>query len=1196
MRNNRSWLVLILLAVTAAGLFAVFRIAHAQGCCQYAELDPPYDEITLTLEWYANPSSIAKVQVEPVSGEHLERNVIAARIRPGSEIAYGCPLNVYICPEYCEWDLGRPTNIGASASFTSTGPVWSEWVYWNIPTDTDQVDVSLISDSNCASSLSTVEMTVKLEGPAEPPPPPDDPTDPPPPPVDLVYFADQEVIQAGDCTTLIWEVQNADEVYWEGGLVEGYGDVQVCPDNTTSYTLEVLGADGNWHTRQVTVYVETPSAPEIDYWAADQYLEPGDCTSLGWVVQNAAEVRWEGEPVGPSGESEVCPDATSTYVLEVLGEDGEWRHRELTIVVEPLPAREVQIEYWSDDDRLSLGECTALNWRVEGAEEVLWEGQATVPYGEVEVCPRKSSEYVLEVQDESGNWHQRELRIPVASEPESPAEAECDPHDHNVIMVLTDTRRIAQRTGDDSAWERVWDRLSAYYESGAIDCDGMPHLVDIAETYPSGGYDSRQVEDLIQNTLQDWGFDSASRPLAALAIIGGPKVVPMPILPDPTGQEDGIYSDDAYANLNNDPLQLPDTVVTRLPDGGSADLMLNYIGSLESGDRPRLGSAILASLQTSAHRLRFRTDAALTGPNLDDILTARGGSLHYYLSPIWSIWGHQIGTVDPNLLRVDDFQNNAETILGESSIAELLSMREVLFHYLVPGAANEAWYARDLADDASLITAIDAQTAAQIQPGTHVFALLPGSADLISGDQASYNSIPLALLDGGAHHFIGSTGSLFFLGKNGQYYYGRPNAIVDIDLDAVSGALARYYYLTEASDPATSLFSAKLQYAREIGVAEPVNFKTVHSFIYYGLPERGSNPGAFVSVNTRPLPPGRDWPLQSLADCPSGAHNDCDGDDLEDSLEYKLAARFHPYLIFDEDENLFRGPHPFQAYWQVSPGELNDVQGAFITYVMAYPQDWGIHQIETPGLFSHGRCEFSPVLGVKKGCFDDAGEWIDGIGGFFKKLGKCAGYSVGGQVIPALLPAADLAGFLDNYGLLNLNVNQWLLGHAGDTEAFRIFLSRPNWDLTHIDWKRHHEGFGDEVPIGQAIQEGLQFYDGTHAILYVSEDKHATYPTEQMCESYPHEVFPGCQITFEHCAGWNGNQLYFPGLFPEHNVGEKDYQLMNDLSPIFQGEYVWALGGKFCGGIGSGGGLADEDCAGAMGTMWYHPIDNDPYR
>ena len=90
---------------------------------------------------------------------------------------------------------------------------------------------------------------------------------PPPPPVseDINFRSDAPYVNAGNCTTLRWDVEGVQAVYLDGQGVTGHGSRNVCPCNRTTYRLEVTKLDGSRETREVFIDVygtcETPPEP-----------------------------------------------------------------------------------------------------------------------------------------------------------------------------------------------------------------------------------------------------------------------------------------------------------------------------------------------------------------------------------------------------------------------------------------------------------------------------------------------------------------------------------------------------------------------------------------------------------------------------------------------------------------------------------------------------------------------------------------------------------------------------------------------------------------------------------------------------------------------------------------------------------------------------------------------------------------------
>ena len=80
----------------------------------------------------------------------------------------------------------------------------------------------------------------------------------PAPEARIEFWADDFVVTQGSCTTLRWRVENIDSVFLDGQGVAGNDTRRVCPQDDTTYTLQVRLRDGSTVYRQVTVRVATP--------------------------------------------------------------------------------------------------------------------------------------------------------------------------------------------------------------------------------------------------------------------------------------------------------------------------------------------------------------------------------------------------------------------------------------------------------------------------------------------------------------------------------------------------------------------------------------------------------------------------------------------------------------------------------------------------------------------------------------------------------------------------------------------------------------------------------------------------------------------------------------------------------------------------------------------------------------------------
>jgi len=108
--------------------------------------------------------------------------------------------------------------------------------------------------------------------PAAPTSTPGQPTDTPAPPTpsptpmaEIEFWADDETLQAGDCTTIHWNVENVQAVFLDDQGVTGSGTSDTCPCETETHTLDILFLDGTESSAVITINVSgtcpTPTLP-----------------------------------------------------------------------------------------------------------------------------------------------------------------------------------------------------------------------------------------------------------------------------------------------------------------------------------------------------------------------------------------------------------------------------------------------------------------------------------------------------------------------------------------------------------------------------------------------------------------------------------------------------------------------------------------------------------------------------------------------------------------------------------------------------------------------------------------------------------------------------------------------------------------------------------------------------------------------
>lgn len=151
---------------------------------------------------------------------------------------------------------------------------------------------------------------------------------PPPPPVARcvsLTASRTTITEPGQAVTLTWRTQNANTVTLSGfGAVEKNGSRVVRPNGTTTYTLQVNGANTT-DDCVVRVVLDVPPPPEnarcVSLTASETTIEEGEEITLSWRTENATSITINNgigsvRPVA-AGSIRVSPDDDTTYVATV---------------------------------------------------------------------------------------------------------------------------------------------------------------------------------------------------------------------------------------------------------------------------------------------------------------------------------------------------------------------------------------------------------------------------------------------------------------------------------------------------------------------------------------------------------------------------------------------------------------------------------------------------------------------------------------------------------------------------------------------------------------------------------------------------------------------------------------------------------------------------------------------------------------
>lgn len=186
----------------------------------------------------------------------------------------------------------------------------------------------------------------------------------------------------GECTDLTATGGS----YYMWSTQETTASINVCPTTTTSYTVIVTDMNGCEASADVTVNVNP--LPVADA-GNDVSVCDGDCATL--TATGGVSYLWSD---GQSTASiNVCPAATTTYVVTVTDANGCENTDEVTVTVNPLPVASA-----GADAYICLGDCATLT--ASGGVDYLWSTGDTTQ--DITVCPTDSTLYAVTVTDANG--------------------------------------------------------------------------------------------------------------------------------------------------------------------------------------------------------------------------------------------------------------------------------------------------------------------------------------------------------------------------------------------------------------------------------------------------------------------------------------------------------------------------------------------------------------------------------------------------------------------------------------------------------------------------------------------------------------------------------------------------------------------------------------------------------------------------
>jgi len=195
----------------------------------------------------------------------------------------------------------------------------------------------------------------------------------------------------------------------------------------------------------------TASGVNPNLRADSAYLAASQCTALRWDIDNVNAIYLidggNQQGVGGHDARNVCPGATTTYTLRVVGSDGTTRDFPITINVSGNDG--YSLNFWVDRDTIDAGQCTTLRWDVRNVQAVYLNDEGVAGVSQREVCPNNPQTYNLVITKNDGGRDSRQvtLRVNNAQPQQAAARIRRFDVDRNIVFI-GDCITLEWRTDD----------------------------------------------------------------------------------------------------------------------------------------------------------------------------------------------------------------------------------------------------------------------------------------------------------------------------------------------------------------------------------------------------------------------------------------------------------------------------------------------------------------------------------------------------------------------------------------------------------------------------------------------------------------------------------------------------------------------------------------------------------------------------
>jgi uncharacterized cupredoxin-like copper-binding protein len=191
--------------------------------------------------------------------------------------------------------------------------------------------------------------------------------------------------------------------------------------NTTyNFRLTVKDPGGLQGTASTTVTTSAPPAAPliVQFTATPNQIQPGQTSTLAWVVQGATTVSIQPGlgNVSATGSSTVTPTQTTTYTLTATGPGGTVNATTTVTVGTAGPGNPQIIRFEANPVTIQPGQQSTLSWTTTGATVVTISGVGTVtPNGNTSVSPAQTTTYTLTASSADGRSVSAPVTVTVAT-------------------------------------------------------------------------------------------------------------------------------------------------------------------------------------------------------------------------------------------------------------------------------------------------------------------------------------------------------------------------------------------------------------------------------------------------------------------------------------------------------------------------------------------------------------------------------------------------------------------------------------------------------------------------------------------------------------------------------------------------------------------------------------------------------------